>query len=158
MKLYQLIIKNFRKLKDVVIPMGDATFLIGANNAGKTSTLDALEILLSDIKKIDEGSWSKKVDAGGEEQVENEDIIIEGEFRSVDASILNQRGFNKERLFTYTTQDGQTEYGFNYRVRCSNDGKIHREIKLHKQIFKAEYNACNTPQDFPANVNFRITA
>ena len=39
MKLSEIKIQNFRKLKDVKIILGEATFLIGANNAGKSSTL-----------------------------------------------------------------------------------------------------------------------
>ena len=50
MKLTKLSIKNFRKLQNVEISIGDATFLIGANNAGKSSTLSCLEYLLGEKK------------------------------------------------------------------------------------------------------------
>lgn len=50
MKLYKLKIQNFRKLNNVELTFGDATFLIGANNAGKSSTLDAVALLLSNQK------------------------------------------------------------------------------------------------------------
>src|SRR5437870_1829195 len=46
MKLKQLTIKNFRNLADVVIPIGDTTVLVGENNAGKTSLLEMLQIVL----------------------------------------------------------------------------------------------------------------
>lgn len=35
-------VSNFRSLKDVEVPLNDLTLLIGSNNAGKTSFLDAL--------------------------------------------------------------------------------------------------------------------
>ena len=52
MRLKSIKIQNFRKLNDVEINFGDATFLIGANNAGKSSTLDVVEYLVTD-KKLD---------------------------------------------------------------------------------------------------------
>ena len=46
MRLRKIKIQNFRKLNDVEINLGDATFLIGANNAGKSSTLMSSNIWL----------------------------------------------------------------------------------------------------------------
>ncbi len=46
MKLRQIIIKNFRCLADVAIPIEDTTVLVGTNNSGKTALLDALRIAL----------------------------------------------------------------------------------------------------------------
>ena len=51
MKLKRLHIENFRKLKNVDVIFDEATFLIGANNSGKSSTLDAIEYLLSDKRQ-----------------------------------------------------------------------------------------------------------
>lgn len=67
MKLSEIKIQNFRKLKDVKIILGDATFLIGANNAGKSSTLDAIEYLVTD-KKLDNSCRSKYIDDAGEDK------------------------------------------------------------------------------------------
>jgi putative ATP-dependent endonuclease of OLD family len=46
MKLREIIIKNFRCLVDVVIPISDTTVLVGENNSGKTALLEALVIAL----------------------------------------------------------------------------------------------------------------
>lgn len=46
MKLREIIVKNFRCLVDVAIPIDDATVLVGENNSGKTALLDALKIVL----------------------------------------------------------------------------------------------------------------
>jgi len=46
MKLREIIVKNFRCLVDVVIPISDTTVLIGENNSGKTALLEALGITL----------------------------------------------------------------------------------------------------------------
>jgi putative ATP-dependent endonuclease of OLD family len=46
MKLREIIVKNFRCLADVAIPIQDTTVLVGENNSGKTALLDALKIAL----------------------------------------------------------------------------------------------------------------
>jgi putative ATP-dependent endonuclease of OLD family len=46
MKLREIIVKNFRCLADVAIPIEDTTVLVGTNNSGKTALLDALRIAL----------------------------------------------------------------------------------------------------------------
>lgn len=47
MKLRRLLIKNFRSLVNIDIPIKDTTILIGENNVGKTALLDALKIVLN---------------------------------------------------------------------------------------------------------------
>ena len=49
MLLRNVKIKNFRSLKDIDVDLGDSVVLIGENNAGKTSFLDALRIALTRI-------------------------------------------------------------------------------------------------------------
>lgn len=46
MKLREIIVKNFRCLVEVTIPISDNTVLVGENNSGKTALLDALKIAL----------------------------------------------------------------------------------------------------------------
>ena len=41
----KLRVRNFRCLRDVEVPLGPLNFLIGPNNTGKSSLLDALELL-----------------------------------------------------------------------------------------------------------------
>ena len=47
MKLRNIVIKNFRSLTDVSIPIGDTTVLVGENNSGKTALIDAIKIALT---------------------------------------------------------------------------------------------------------------
>lgn len=147
MKLSKLLIQNFRKLNDVEIICDNTTFLIGANNAGKTSTLSALEYLLTD-KKIDSTCRSQYKDVEtGETKTDEREIIIEGEFQDVPLSIINVRGFNKDRLCKYTKDDGSVGYKFNYRVRFGSDGKPHREMKMYTQKMLSQYESAKTYQD-----------
>ena len=147
MRLKKIQIQNFRKLKDVEINLGDATFLIGANNAGKSSTLDVIEYLVTD-KKLDATCRSRYIDENGKEQTCNDDVVINGCFDDVDADIVNQRGFNPSRLNSYIDEEGKQKYSFNYRVRLSADGKNHREIQMHQQKLKQQYEGCAKWQDF----------
>lgn len=146
MRLKSIKIQNFRKLNDVEIDLGDATFLIGANNAGKSSTLDVIEYLVTD-KKLDNSCRSRYLE-DGEELTKTEDVIIEGCFDNVDATIVNQRGFNSSRLNNYLDENGNEKYSFNYRVRLTADGKNHREIQMHQQKLKDEFVDCKKWQDF----------
>lgn len=147
MKLSKIRIQNYRKLHDVEVDLGDATFLIGANNSGKTSTLSAIEYLLTG-KKLEPDCRSKYVDVDGNEQVCQDDIIFEGTFVDVKPEILNERGFNADRLTKVKDNDGNVTYSFVYRVRFSNDGKPHREMLMHKEKLKSVYEGCEKPQDF----------
>lgn len=47
MKLRKVMIRNFRSLVDLYVPMDDTTVLIGENNSGKTAFLDALRTVLT---------------------------------------------------------------------------------------------------------------
>lgn len=47
MKIRRIDIKNFRGIRDLSLSLGDVTVLIGDNNSGKTTILDALRISLS---------------------------------------------------------------------------------------------------------------
>lgn len=145
MKLKSIHIENFRKLNNVDVTFGDATFLIGANNAGKTSTLDAIEYLISD-KKLDDSCRSRYIE-DDQEKMNNNDIIIEGLFSDVPGDIINQRGFNARRL-SVEIVDGQDVYSFKYRVRFSSDKKTHREMQMHSLTLKPEYVNLQSYQDF----------
>lgn len=148
MNLYKLKIRNFRKLNNVELTFGDATFLIGANNAGKSSTLDAITLLLSN-QKLEAKDHSRYFDDEQEQEVEDpSEIIISGEFRDVPDTILAERGFYRERLKKYTKDDGSDGYSFTYRARLGDDGKTHREMLMYKYSFKEEYADCEKPQDF----------
>ncbi len=148
MILYHLKIQNFRKLNNIELTFGDATFLIGANNAGKSSTLDAIALLLNN-QKLDSADRSRYYDENEEKEIiDTKEIIIEGEFRDVSQAILAERGFYRERLKTYLKDDGSLGYSFIYRVRLSEDGKTHREMRMYDFDFKPEYQGCEKPQDF----------
>lgn len=146
MKLTKLTIKNFRKLHDVEISLGEASFLIGANNTGKSSVLKAIDLLLNIDAKV-ENVASKYVDNNGAELTEQEETIIEGEFHDLPTDILEMRGFNKERIFNNKIGDADDFY-FCYRLRIEPNAKQHREIKMHETKIKNEFVGLKKPQEF----------
>jgi len=62
MKLHSLKIDGFRRLRSARVLFGDATFLIGANNTGKSSLFRAIEYLLSAKKTIPSTEYYSVVD------------------------------------------------------------------------------------------------
>jgi len=65
MKLVQLQASNFKKLTAIEIQLGDETIVAGNNGSGKSSTLDAIKVLLGGAKLADD----KPVKNGAEEAV-----------------------------------------------------------------------------------------
>ena len=51
-KITDVRVSNFRALRNVEVPLGDLTILLGANNAGKTSFLDAFYAAIGAGRKI----------------------------------------------------------------------------------------------------------
>ncbi len=51
-KITDVRVSNFRALKNVEVPIGDLTILLGANNAGKTSFLDAFYAAIGAGRKL----------------------------------------------------------------------------------------------------------
>lgn len=51
-KITDVRVSNFRALRDVEVPLGELTILLGANNAGKTSFLDAFYAAIGSGRKI----------------------------------------------------------------------------------------------------------
>ena len=62
MKLYSLTIKGFRRIAETEILFGDATFLIGENNSGKSTILKSIEYLLSVKKTIPSQEYYSVID------------------------------------------------------------------------------------------------
>lgn len=147
MKLKKLYIQNFRKLNKVEINLAEATFLVGANNSGKSSALDAIEFLISDKSKLDNSCRSRYIEDGEEKVNDTEDIIIEGTFTNVPRAIVQQRGFNASRL-TIEGEGADASYSFKYRVRYDEAQKTHREMLMHTITLKQEYKDCTTYQEF----------
>ena len=101
MKIHRLKIQGFKRIEDAEILFGDATFLIGANNAGKSTILKAIELLLSAKKQIPSQEYYSTIDEEtGETKLAVDKITLEAEFRNIPLEANDWRGF-KGRIFTY---------------------------------------------------------
>ncbi len=98
MKLEKIKIEGFRKCSCLNIFLGDASFLIGENNVGKSSILRAIELLLT-AKTPKPEDFSKILNTKTDciENFSNE-IIITGTFSNVSIDADNWLGF-KGRVF-----------------------------------------------------------
>jgi len=108
MRLQSISIKNFRCLKEVRdIPIHNLTILIGENDSGKSSVLDALDIVL-DKKKVP-SSDDYYVCEG---QPHESEIAIE--------IIINYTGDEEKPLGKFLNGDGNLQYRVTYRQGSSS--------------------------------------
>ena len=151
MRLHRLSINGFKRLHSAEIEFGNATFLIGANNAGKSSVLKAIGWLLSNSKRMDIDCFSSELDEEtGETKTTCDTVVLEAEFRNVPEVASSWRGF-KGRIFNYDPKDtGETGKSIFYRktYKVLEDVKI--ELKTFRRLLKQEFADAQRPADFLA--------
>jgi len=111
MKLYKIKIQGFRRIYNAEVVFGDATFLIGSNNVGKSSVFAAIEHLLKPGKSsISVDDFHQCIDDEGNQCGLTDTIVLEGEFRDVPEEAKEWRGF-RGRLLPYVVPQGSNESG-----------------------------------------------
>src|SRR5258708_12924541 len=91
MRLSTVQIKNFRGLRDVQIDLASTTLLIGENNCGKTSFLDAIRLVMSRSAGRKTGTFDSYDYHLGSREPESQDatpISITLTFKTADAAAL----------------------------------------------------------------------
>jgi putative ATP-dependent endonuclease of the OLD family len=148
MKLYSLKIKGFKRIKEATIQFGDATFLIGSNNGGKSTTLKAIEWLLSGKKTIPSTEYHSVIDdETGETKPAVDTIILEAEFRNLPNEAKQWRGF-KGRIFTYATTDASdTGLSVTYKKTFVLGKDVVIEFRSKEREIKSEFVGYKTGQD-----------
>ncbi|EOG2038664.1 ATP-dependent endonuclease [Pseudomonas aeruginosa] len=151
MRLHRLCISGFKRLHDVQVEFGNATFLIGANNAGKSSVLKAIEWLLSNNKRMEPGYYCSEVDEDtGENKIVCKTIVLEAEFRNVPEKASEWRGF-KGRIFSYDAGDsGESGKSIFYRKTYPLGEDVKIELKSLTRSMKAEFVGLQKPEEFIA--------
>ena len=149
MKLHKLEIEGFRKIRNAKVYFGDATFLIGENNVGKSSILASLNYLLSDTKKLIDEEYSQCVNVEGKQEVCSDKIVFTAEFRNVPPEIVNERGFSRQRLSSYEPNDeNDSGLSFTYRKTFDRGANVVIEMLLSVQTMKEQFKDCQSPKDF----------
>lgn len=147
MRLHRLKIKGFRRLEDVDLSFGCATFLIGQNNTGKSSVLKAIELLLSAKKTLSSADYYSVIDEDtGETKPNATTIIFEGEFRDLPEESNNWRGF-KGRIFTYDSED-ETGLSVTYRKTYELGKDVVIEFRSKVREINPVFAECKKPQDY----------
>lgn len=150
MKIHSLNISGFKRLKNVKIIFGDATFLIGQNNCGKSSAIKAIETLLSGKKQLSSSDYYSILDTETNEvKVETSTIVLEAEFRNLPIEAKTWRGF-KGRIFTYEVPENVDETGLSviYRKTYELGKDVIIEFKSKVRTIKEEFAECKKPQDY----------
>lgn len=147
MRLHSLKIEGFKRIKKAELLFGQATFLIGSNNAGKSSVLKAIEYLLSGKKQLASQEYYSIIDLEtGDTKIDSTVIVLEGEFRNLPTEAKNWRGF-KGRIFEYDTLE-ETGLSVTYRKTYELGKDVKIEFKSKEREISEVYSACKTGQDY----------
>ncbi|WP_322055968.1 ATP-dependent nuclease [Burkholderia cenocepacia] len=149
MKLHSLKIDGYKRIQSAQLLFGDATFLIGPNNAGKSTVLKAIEWLLSAKKTIPSSEYFSIVDnETGETKPIVDTITLEAEFRNLPSEAKQWRGF-KGRIFTYPVKD-DLDSGLSviYRKTFTLGKDVVVEFRSKEREIKSDFLACKTGQDY----------
>jgi len=147
MKLHRLYIEGYKRIESATVIFGDATFLIGPNNTGKSSVLSAITHLLSANKRIpDVEYYSVHDETTNERKTVSNKILLEAEFRNLPPEAKTWRGF-KGRIFDYDANDsGESGLCLTYRKTYELGKDVVIELKSKTRTLKAQYKDITTPQ------------
>ncbi|WP_255580675.1 AAA family ATPase [Caballeronia sp. dw_276] len=149
MKLHSLKINGFRRIESAEINFGEATFLIGANNCGKSTVFKAIEWLLSAKKQIPSQEYFSIVDdETGETKPAVQTIVLEAEFRNLPVDAVNWRGF-KGRIFSYAPKDAEDSgLSVTYRKTFPLGSDVVVEFKSKERFMSPKFEGAKTGNDF----------
>ena len=139
MKLKSFRIEGFRRVLDTTIEFGDAAFIIGENNVGKSSVLKALEIFFSNSNPaVDDFLFLNE-----KENQRVEQIIFTATFFDIPDEAENWRGF-KGRIIKGVDASGNPINSIIYRKTYPLNGSTVYEMKEYNQVFKPEFEGSTT--------------
>lgn len=147
LRLHSIRIQGFRKHYDTTVYFDQCSFIIGMNNMGKSSIFKAIDILLSDIKKIDKNDFYGIVDELNNNVTVCTEVILAAEFRNCPIESKQWRGL-KGRIFNYPKEDEEdTGLSLFYRKTFVNDANVKIEIKQNVRNVNDEYLTCRTKEE-----------
>ena len=147
MRLHEVKIKNFRKLKDCTINFRDTTFLIGPNNSGKSSVFAALDHLHkgSNVTRED---YSKHFDAQEDSYIYENEIEIIAEYHNLPDESNNWLGFRGRVISHNNPVNGESTNKIIYKKTWSlNQSKPKVFMLEYPRIVAENYNDFNKVED-----------
>lgn len=133
MKLQKLEVEGLRKIKKATFIFGDASFIIGQNNVGKSTVFEAIRLLLRSVTPTkDDYTMKYNLETCCNDQ-ELEDIKLTGTFVNLPEEAKNWQGF-KGRVYS---EDGVLKV--KYRKTFSPTGQkyeMYQQIKTINPIYQ----------------------
>lgn len=114
MRLNEVSIKNFRKLKDCTIKLRDTTFLIGPNNSGKSSVFAALQYLHKSTNVTRE-DYSKRYDETEDGYIYEDEITVTAEYHNLPDDANSWLGFRGRVISHQDALEGETNNKIIYK-------------------------------------------
>lgn len=114
MRLHEIKIDNFRKLKGCTIGFRDSTFLIGANNAGKSSVFSAIQLLHSAKNALRE-DYSKTYNEEDDLYEYSDEIEIVAKYHNLPDEAKEWVGFKGRIIKIETPLSEETENSIVYK-------------------------------------------
>jgi len=139
MRLEYFHVKGFRRIKEAKILCGDATFLIGENNIGKSTVLKAMDIFFSEVLKLQNEDFFKIDETAYQEN----QIVLEAKFVALPNEAFKWRGF-KGRIFKESIGEEETNCIY-YRKTYHLDGTpVKREMRSCNKNISTQFAKCKT--------------
>lgn len=127
MQLITVEIKNFRCLKDVKIPFRELTVLIGENDAGKSTVLDLLDLILSEHQPEDSDYYYFD-DGNGNPESRADEIEAVLTFHPYSDQTISQEYLSPDGFFRlkkrFTRLSGETWYN----GRCFDQEVLNQDL------------------------------
>lgn len=143
MKLEYFYIKGFRRISESKIECGDATFLIGENNIGKSSVLKALEVFFSETLKLQEQDFFKIETP----EYQDDEVILEAKFIDLLDEAKTWKGF-KGRVFEENINGKKSNCIYYRKTFYRNGANGKREMKCQNKTLNENYTKCKTLNDY----------
>lgn len=149
MRIHSLKIKGLRRIRDAEFAFGDATFLIGENNSGKSTVFAALEYLLSGAEKAEPGDYYSEKDAAtGITERKVDEIVLEAEFVNLPMSAKEWRGFKGRVFQNDPIRKNDSGLSVVYRKTYPFGQRVKVELKSIEREINASFSTCKTGQDY----------
>jgi len=147
LRLHEITIKNFRKLKNCSITFRDATFLIGPNNTGKSSLFEAINYLHG-AKNVQKDDFSKCYDADQDDCVYEDEIEMVAEYRNLPVEAENWLGFRGRVIKIPNPMPGETDRSIKYKkVWALNRSKPEIYLQEYPRSVSEPYIDCQKVED-----------
>ena len=147
MRLHSLSISNFRKLKQCTINFRDTTFLIGPNNAGKSSVFAALQQLHKNTALSREDFSKSYCEEEGDYQYAD-NVTLVAEYHNLPEQANDWLGFRGRVIRHEDILAGETPYKIIYKKQWSiNTAKPKIFMLEYNRTVSAAYADCATVSD-----------